>query len=253
MAVSSFSEHIGEYTVLTGGNEPGLVGSVAEVESVLGKQSRNVRSHCPACNHWMRVRGSSVFTVLSVIDVRALERLEAQSHSAQSPTNLDHVDTFRPPSLSSVMILKRLPRASRVCRLENGHHFAASANFSYVSARSLITLLRTAYNCQREVVSTEDWTLRLTSLLLGTRSSIFSKPVKSTMHLLANRFHPNWRRVTKGDVHIATSGDSLAECNDDTLAILKKKTSLSSLSTFHSSCSFRSFWLCYEYIREGSS
>ena len=83
--------------------------------------------------------------------------------------------------------------------------------------------LRTAYNCQREVVSTEAWPHRLTCLFIdaespcsmGTRGPITSNPVKSTMHLLANRVSSNLKECGyKGAVHIASSVDSLAEWND---------------------------------------
>ena len=69
MAVSSSGEHHGVSSVSAGGNELGLVEGDAEGESVLGRQSKNVHSRCPICNHWML--SSSVFMVQSVIIFRA--------------------------------------------------------------------------------------------------------------------------------------------------------------------------------------
>ena len=53
VAVSSYGELLGVSTVSAGGNELGLVNSDAVGESVLGRESKNVRSRYPICNRWM--------------------------------------------------------------------------------------------------------------------------------------------------------------------------------------------------------
>ena len=116
--------------------------------------------------------------------------------------------------------------------VETGHHFAASANFSDMSA--WFRLIYFPSHClqlpkrggqHRNLANQVNQLINAESpCTMGTRSLIFSKPVKSTMHLLANRVSSKLEEcVYKGVVHIASSVDSLAEYNSDTLAILKEK------------------------------